>query len=101
MNKEDILRKAQQENSDEMELQIRDQSIKWTYCTMIIAAAIFSFIRDMQGVPIMDLTATVSISVAVGFIYRFIKCKETSNLWIGILMLIIFVFSTIRFMMGH
>ncbi|MCI9293308.1 MAG: hypothetical protein HFF01_05785 [Erysipelotrichaceae bacterium] len=101
MNKEEVLRKAQKENSDEMELQIRDKSIKWTYCTMIIAAAIFSFLRDMQGYPIMDLTATVSISVAVGHIYKFIKCKETLNVWIGILMLVVFVISTIRFMMGH
>ncbi|WP_347223951.1 DUF6442 family protein [Bacteroides congonensis] len=101
MDKEDILRKAQEEKSDEMEIQIRDKSMKWTYISMVIAAAIFSFIRGMQDYPMMDLTATVSISVAVGNSYRYIKCKEKSNLFIAIVMFVVFVFSTIRFVMGH
>ena len=44
MDKEDVLRKAQEEKNDEMEIQIRDKSMKWTYVSMVIAAAIFSFI---------------------------------------------------------
>ncbi len=42
MDKEDVLRKAQEEKNDEMEIQIRDKSMKWTYVSMVIAAAIFS-----------------------------------------------------------
>lgn len=101
MDKEDVLRKAQEEKNDEMEIQIRDKSMKWTYVSMVIAAAIFSFIRDMQGYPMMDLTATVSISAAVGNFYRYVKGKDKSNLLIAIVMSVIFVFSTIRFIMGH
>lgn len=101
MNKEEVLRKAQKENNDEMELQIRDKSIKWTYVSMVIAAGIFSFIRDMQNYPMMDLTATVSLSVAVGNFYRYIKVKDKSTLIIAIVMFVIFLIATIRFMMGH
>ena len=101
MNKEEILKKAQKEHNDEMELQIRDKSIKWTYISMVIAAGVFSFIRDMQDYPMMDLTATVSLSVAVGNFYRYMKSKDKSNLMIAIVMFIIFVISTIRFIMGH
>ena len=48
MDREEILRKAQNENNDEMEVQIRDKSMKWTYIFMVIAAGTFSFIRDMK-----------------------------------------------------
>ncbi|MCI8748303.1 MAG: hypothetical protein HFH67_10635 [Lachnospiraceae bacterium] len=101
MDREEILRKAQNENNDEMEVQIRDKSIKWTYISMVIAVGVFSFIGDMKGYPIMDLVATTSISVAVGNFYRYIKCRDKSNLVITIIMVVVFVVSTIRFFMGH
>ncbi len=101
MDREEILRKAQNENNDEMEVQIRDKSIKWTYISMVIAVGVFSFIGDMKGYPIMDPVATTSISVAVGNFYRYIKCRDKSNLVITIIMVVVFVVSTIRFFMGH
>ena len=101
MDKEDILRKAQKEGNDEMEIQIRDKSMKWTYVSMVIAACIFSFIRDMQDYPMMDLTATVSVSVAVGNFYRYVKCRDKTNLLIAVVMFLVFILSTIRFIMGH
>ena len=101
MDREEILRKAQNENNDEMEVQIRDKSIKWTYISMVIAVGVFSFIGDMKGYPIMDLVATTSISVAGGNFYRYIKCRDKSNLVITIIMVVVFVVSTIRFFMGH
>ncbi len=101
MNKEEILKKAQKEGNDEMEVQAKDKSIRWTYIAMVIAAAVFSFIRGERGYPIMDLTATVSISVCVGQFYRFVKSKDKSFLIIAIVMVGVSVFSTIRFFMGH
>ena len=59
-----------------MKLQIRDKSIKWTYIAMVVAVAIFSFIRSEQGLPMMDLSATMGFSVFVGETYRYVKCKE-------------------------
>ena len=101
MDREEILRKAQNENNDEMEVQIRDKSMKWTYISMVIAAGVFSFARDMKGYPIMDLAATTSISVAAGNFYRYVKCRDKSNLIIAVIMVVVFVVSTIRFFMGH
>ncbi|MDE5779565.1 MAG: hypothetical protein K2I10_13860 [Lachnospiraceae bacterium] len=101
MNKEEILKKAQKEGNDEMETQMKDRSMRWTYIAMVIAAAVFSFIRDKQGYPIMDITAIVSISVCVGQFYRFIKSKDNSFLIIAMVMLVVSIASTIRFFMGH
>ncbi len=103
MNKDEILAKSRRENQgyDEMERQIKDKSMTWTCIAMVIAATIFSFIRGEQGYPMMDLCATVSISVCAGQFYRFIKGKDKSSLFIACVMFVIFVFATIRFSMGH
>lgn len=101
MDRDEILRQAQKEGNDEREIQIRDRSIRWTYLTMVIAAAVFSFIRCEQGYPIMDLTATVALSVCVGQFYRFAKGKDRSSLLIACVMLFVFVFAAVRFAMGH
>ena len=50
MDKEEILRKAQKEDSDEMKVQIRDKSMKWTYISMVIAAGVFSLYQRYAGV---------------------------------------------------
>lgn len=101
MNKEEILQRAQREGNDELEIQVRDKSIRWTYIAMVLAAAVFSFIRGEHGYPIMDLTATVSISVCVGQAYRFMKSKDKSSLFIAAIMLAVSIFATVRFLMGH
>lgn len=101
MNKEEILRKAQNGHEDEREIQIKDKSMLWSYVTMVLAAAIFSFVRSEQGLPMMDLTATVSISVFAGFFYRFIKTKERPYFLLSVVMLAVAVMATVRFAMGH
>lgn len=100
MDKETILKKAQKE-TDEMAIQIRDKSIKYTYVVLVLSAAIFSFIRGLHDQPIMDLCATVSYSVAAGRLYCFIKTREKYDLLIAIIMLTIAIAATIRFAMGH
>lgn len=101
MNKEEILKKAQKEKEDEGEIHVRDKSMMWSYIAMVIAAAIFSFIRAEQGQPMMDLTATVGFSAFANHAYRFIKTKENSYLFIGLIMLCVSIIATVRFMMGH
>lgn len=103
MNKEEVLARSRKENEngDEMEKQVIAGSMKWTYVVMVLAAAVFSFIRSGQGYPIMDLTATVALSVAAGHIYRFVKCRERSSLIIACVMAAVSIFSTVRFFMGH
>ena len=101
MDKEEILKRARSEKLDEREMQVRDKSMMWSYIAMVIAAAIFSFIRSEQGLPMMDLTATVCISVFANHIYRFIKTNEMQYLIIGMIMFCVAVMATIRFAMGH
>ena len=101
MEKDEILKKAQAEKRDERELQIKDKSMMWSYIVMCLVAAIFSFIRSEQGLPMMDLTATVSSSVCAAMTYRFIKTKNKEHVLIAFIMLIIAIIATVRFFMGH
>ena len=80
MDKNEILKMAQVENQDEMELQVKDKSMMWSYIVMVVMAAIFSFIRSEQGLPMMDLTATVSASVCAAMTYRFISSFKQMSL---------------------
>jgi hypothetical protein len=68
---------------------------------MVLAAAIFSFIRSEQGLPMMDLTATVSAAVCASMTYRFIQTKEKAHLLIALALLCVAVIATIRFFMGY
>lgn len=101
MERNEILKKAQAERVDERELQVKDKSMMWSYITMVFMAAIFSFIRSEQGLPMMDLSATVSASVFAGMTYRFIKTKKKENAIIALVMLSVVVIATISFFMEH
>lgn len=101
MEREEILRKAQEEKKDERETQVKDKSMMWSYIVMVIMAALFSFIRSEQGLPMMDLSATVCGSVCATMTYRFIKTKNKEHLIIALITLASAVIATIRFFMGH
>lgn len=80
MDKDSILAKAQKEK-DEMIVQTRDKAMQYTYLALVLSAAVFAFIRDLNNQPIMDLCATVCISVSVGQIYLLLKQKSMTNLF--------------------
>ena len=80
MDQDSILAKAQKEK-DEMIVQTRDKAMKYTYLALVLSAAVFAFIRDLNNQPIMDLCATVCISVSVGQIYLLLKQKSMTNLF--------------------
>lgn len=101
MNREEILKKAQYEKEDEREIQVKDKSMLWSYIAMVFAAGVFSIVRSEQGLPMMDLTATVGFSVLANNVYRFIKTREKQYLVIGLIMLSVTIMATIRFAMGH
>lgn len=101
MKKDEILKKAQAEKMDEREMQIKDKSMTWSYIVMVLAAAVFSAIRSEQGLPMMDLSATVSASMFTGMTYRFVKTKNKENLIIAVVMFFVCIMATIRFFMGH
>ena len=101
MQREEILKKAQEEKKDERELQIKDKSMMWSYFVMVLMASIFTYIRAEQGLPMMDLSATVCSSVCAAMMYRFIKTKGKIYLLIATITLIVAVVATVRFFMGH
>ncbi len=103
MNKEEILKKSRNENRkrDEMEISVHNKSLKWTYVVLVLTASIFTLIRDINGQPMMDLSATVCFSIAAGNIYKFIKLKDKFYLIIFFITLAVGIFATVRFFMGH
>lgn len=101
MNREEILAKAKNENKDEMEILVRDRSIRWTYLVMVIVAAVFAFIRECNGQPMMDLCVTVCASVTAGQWYRFAKTKDKYCLVMGVITLAVGIMAFVRYMMGH
>ena len=101
MDKNEILKMAQVENQDEMELQVKDKSMMWSYIVMVVMAAIFSFIRSEQGLPMMDLTATVYASVCAAMTYRFIKTRNKEHLFLALIMFVVAIVAIVRFVMGH
>lgn len=101
MDKDEILKKAQAEGKDERELQVKDKSMMWAYIGMVLAAGVFSLIRSEQGLPTMDLCATVSASVFTGMTYRFIKTKDKQYAIISLIALIVSILGTVRFIMGY
>lgn len=98
MNKEEILKKAQNEE-DEMIVQTRDRAMKYTYIVLVLAAAFFALLRKDQ--PVMDLCATVCFSVSAGRFYCFIKSKDKYNLIMAVVTIAIAIVATVRFFMGH
>lgn len=101
MERKEILKRAQDEKLDERELQVKDKSMMWSYIVMVIMASVFSFIRSEQGLPMMDLCATVSGSVCSAMTYRFIKTRNIEHLIISVIMFAIMIMAIVRFCMGH
>lgn len=101
MDRDEILRRSRGEKCDEMEVQTRDKSMKWTYIALVLSAAFFSFIRGSHDQPIMDLCATVCISVSAGRFYCYAKTKDKFNLVMAVVMLVVAIVASVRFFMGH
>lgn len=101
MKREEILAKAQQEKNDEMEVRVRDQSMRWTYLAMVLTAAVFAFLRGERGEPMMDLCVTVCASVVAGQIYRFFKIRDRGCLVMGLIALVVGAIALARYCMGY
>ena len=101
MKKEEILEKGRSENKDERDEMIRDQSIKWTFMTMVVLSAIFAYLRAVQGQTMMDLTVIVCGSVSVSFLYRFFQTKRKDLLILGLVILLCAIVALVRFCTGY
>ena len=101
MDKKEILERAQSEKVDERETFINDRSMRWTYLIMTLLAGIFTIVRSVREQPIMDLCATVCLSVCAGFMYRYIKNRERFYLIAAVLLAVFGIAAAVRFFMGY
>lgn len=84
MKKDEILEKARAEKSDEMEQYFNNKSMFCIIIAMFVCLLVFSFTRLSREMPVEDYVATLDISIAVGYFYRYQKTKKTDSLVIGI-----------------
>lgn len=101
INKEEILARSRKENKDELVISVRDKSMKWTYLVMVLAAAVFAFLRAQRGESITDLYVTVCASCAAGQLYRFFGTKDRGYLVLGIISAAMAAFGIVRYIMGY
>ena len=101
MRKEEILEKGRAENRDEREDAIRDQSVRWTFMTMVLLSAVFAYLRAAQGQTMMDLTVVVCGSVSVSFLYRFFRTKRKELLLLGLVVLACAAIALVRYCTGN
>lgn len=97
MKKEEILKKAQEEGSDEMEKSVQSNSMWFGAVVMGVCLIVFSMIRRMNDQYTFDLTATICAGVATENFYQYKKLRSKNNLIAGIFMAIGAVLSLIWF----
>lgn len=99
MKKEDVLKKAQEEGSDEMEKSVQSAAM---WCGAIIMAVFlisFSIIRRLNDQNTSDLTATICAGVAAENYFIFKRIHNKRNLVFAIIMTIGAVLSVIFFVL--
>ena len=101
MKKEDILKKAQAEGSDEMEKFMQNRSMWWGAFVMCILLIVFSIIRRENGQYAFDLTATIGAGVAAENFFQYKKLHDKKNLAFGIIISVGAVLSVIWFFTVH
>ena len=101
MKKEEILKKAREEGSDEMEKFVQTRSVWWGALVMFILLIMFSIIRRKNGQYTFDLTATICSGVAVENFFQYKKLHNKNNLAFGIIMSVGAVLSVIWFFTTH
>ena len=84
MKKEEILEMARAEQSDEMEQHFNDKSMLWIIVALIVCCIVFSLTRLVQGQPVEDYLATITLAISVGSFYRCSKVKSSRYLFQGI-----------------
>lgn len=101
MKKEDILKKAREEDSDEMETFVRDKSMSVVFIVMGICIAVFIWIRQDLNERYCDLPFTVALGASAGNFYRFAKLHNAKSLCIAIVTGICAVFYLILTVLGY
>lgn len=88
MNKEEVLRRAQNKDShklDEMELDILNKGCKVGVLAGLIACLITMIAKMIADVPYYDVYAIYCFIMSGQWFYKWIRLKKNSNLCYGIL----------------
>lgn len=101
MKKEEILKKAREEGSDEMEKSVQDKSMWWVFIAMGICLIVFSLIRLENDQHPTDLAATICSGACAGFFYRYSKLRDRRNLFSAITTGISAVILVVLFILHH
>lgn len=101
MQKEEILKKAQNDMEDEREIQVKDKSFLWAYIILTLSICLFRYIGTKNTNSISDLSASICLSACAAFTYRFVKTKEKWYLLLAFITLSAAVLGIVRFFMGH
>ncbi len=101
MKKDEILAKAREEKSDEMETFVRDKSMAVIFCVMGVCLIIFISIRQELHERCCDLPFTVALGASAGCFYRFARLKNAKNLIIGIITGLCAIVYLILTILGH
>lgn len=86
MDKNEILRRSQEENhnGDERELQIQTKSNAFSRNLIVIFLIALTFLHYAKGLPIDHLLAVFWIGTAGRYYYLFYKNHEKQDLWWGL-----------------
>ncbi len=101
MKKEDILKKAQEENADEMERFIEDKSMIWAFTIMALCLIAFTIVKREMGQNTFDFTATIAAGASVMNFYRYTKLRNGKTLFAGIITGVGAVLCLIFFITSH
>lgn len=101
MKKEDILKKAREEGSDEMERFVRDKSMWWVFIAMGACLIVFSLIKLENDQHPTDLAATICAGACAGCFYRFSKLRDKRDLFGAITTGVCAVVCFVLFLLHH
>lgn len=101
MKKEDILKKAREEGSDEMEKFVQDKSMWWVFIAMGVCLIAFSMVRSYNDQNPTDLAATISTGASAGCFYRYSRLHDNRNLFAAITTGICAVILIVLFIFHH
>lgn len=101
MKKEEILKKAREEGSDEMEKSVQDKSMWWVFIAMGLCLIVFSLIRLENDQHPTDLAATISTGASAGFFYRYSRLHDGRNLFTAITTGICAIICIVLFILHH
>lgn len=101
MKKDDVLKKAREESSDEMKEFVQDKSMRWVFAAMGISLVIFTLVKQNMGQNTTDITVTLCVGASAGCFYRFSKLHDGKNLFGAITAAICAVVCLIFFIIHH